>query len=237
MKLALISDLHANVPALEAVLAEAERRAVDRVVCLGDAVDLGPEPGRVIEMLRERQIDTLQGNHDAFDGTAVEPRVVWEWTGAQLSLEERAWLRALPPRLDYEFEGVKLACVHGSPRSADEQILPTTGEAELSQMLAGESCDVLVCGHTHVQFERRLGPRLVVNVGSVGMPFAESLLQPGVPRINPWSEFAVLHLSKGTARADLVQVDYDIDDFFARVLRSTMPDPKGWITAWLPRKS
>jgi hypothetical protein len=86
-----------------------------------------------------------------------------------------------------------------------------------------------------VQLERRLGPQLVVNVGSVGMPFAEPLLEPGVPRIHPWAEFAVLTLLQGKASVELLRVDYDVDDFFRRVLSSTMPDPANFIAAWLPR--
>jgi putative phosphoesterase len=235
MKLALISDLHANVPALESVLAEASRRRVDRVVCLGDVVDLGPEPVRVVEMLRERNIDTLQGNHDPPEGVPTEPRAVWEWTQLQLGDAERAWLSALPSRLDYRFEGVSLACVHGSPRSFDEQILPLTPDEELREILADETSDVLVCGHTHVQLERRLGERLIVNVGSVGMPFEEPLLEPGVPRIHPWAEFAVLTLESGRASAELLRIDYDVEEYFRRVLASTMPDPANFISAWLPR--
>jgi len=232
MKLALISDLHGNVPALERVLAEAERRTVDRVICLGDIVDLGPEPGRVIAMLRDRNIDCLQGNHDAF-GAPVEPREVWQWTYSVLSPDELEWLRGLPSRLDYSFERVKLSCVHGSPRSFDEQILMQTDDALLTEMLAGEDCDVLACGHTHVQLERRLGQKLVVNCGSTAMPFVEPLLGAGVPRIHPWSEFAVLTLDAGRADVELLRVDYDVADFFSRVRTSTMPDPERFISAWL----
>lgn len=235
MKIALISDLHANVPALERVLEEAGRRAVDRVICLGDVVDLGPEPGRVVAMLREGNIDCLQGNHDPMMGAPVEPREVWEWTRSVLSEQDATWLRSLPPRLDYAFEGVRLACVHGSPRSFDEQILPQTDDATLGQMLAGERCDVLACGHTHVQLERHVGTRLVVNVGSVGMPFAAPLLEPGVPSIHPWAEFAVLTLERGIASVELLRVDYDVEEFFRRVRASTMPNPANFISAWLPR--
>jgi putative phosphoesterase len=233
MKIALISDLHGHVPALEAVLEDAS--SADRVICLGDIVDLGPEPGRVIAMLQERSIDCLKGNHDPFDAGAIEPIRVWQWTLDQLNQAELAWLRSLPPRLEYVFAGVKLLCVHGSPRSYEEQILPNTSDELLREMVAGLDFDVLGCGHTHVQLERRLDGRCIVNSGSVAMPFVEPLLGPSVPSILPWAEYAMLSLENGQVEVDLRRVDYDVADYFARVRSSSMPDPEGWISAWVER--
>jgi putative phosphoesterase len=235
MKVALISDLHGNVPALDAVFREIDAMGVDRTICLGDIVDLGPEPSRTIAMLRERDIDCLQGNHDPFQSGPIVPVAVWEWTLHVLGPDDLDWLRALPGRLDYEFEGVRLLCVHGSPRSFDEMIIPATSDAALSEMVTGEEFDVLVCGHTHVQLARQLGGRWIVNAGSVAMPFVEPLVNPGAPSILPWAEYAVLDLQSGRVEVDLRRVDYDVDDYFDRVRKSTMPDPDGWIAAWRPR--
>jgi putative phosphoesterase len=233
MKIALISDLHGNIPALNAVLADAGD--ADRIICLGDIVDLGPEPGAAIAVLRERGIDCLKGNHDPFELGPIEPAAVWAWTLAQLSADELDWLRELPPSLEYEFEGVRLLCVHGSPRSFDEQVLATTSDDALREMVAGRVFDVMACGHTHVQLLRKLDGHWIVNPGSVAMPFVEPLLDPRPPQILPWAEYATLTLEGGNVQIDLHKVDYDIEDYFARVRQSSMPDPDGWVRAWVSR--
>ena len=102
-------------------------------------------------------------------------------------------------------------------------------------MVSGEDFDVLACGHTHVQLVRELDGRFIVNCGSVAMPFVEPLLSPGVPRILPWAEYAVLNLERGHVEVDLLRVDYDVEEYFSRVRASSLPDPEGWIAAWLPR--
>jgi putative phosphoesterase len=232
VKVALISDLHANVPALTAVLDDIAARSVELVVCLGDIVDLGPEPREIIALLQARNIPCLQGNHDPFDAEPIVPVDVYEWSFRQLPPADLEWLRALPKRLRFQIEGLELLCVHGSPRSYDEQILPNTPDAALEQMVFGESFDVLACGHTHVQLQRRLKNRLIVNSGSVGMPFFEPLVDPTPPRIHPWAEFAVVTLENGIPSAELCRVDYDVDEYFKRVRASSMPDPEGWIAAW-----
>lgn len=231
MKLALISDLHGNMPAIDAVFADAA--SADRIVCLGDIVDLGPEPGAAIAALAARGIDCLKGNHDPFEAGPIEPVALWQWTLEQLNAQELAWLRALPSELEYVFEGVRVLCVHGSPRSFDELVTETASDAALREMTAGRDFDLMACGHTHVQLARRLDGRWIVNCGSVAMPFVEPLLGPGPPRILPWAEYAMVTLEAGTIDVDLRRVDYDIEDYFARVRRSSMPDPEGFISAWV----
>lgn len=230
-----MSDLHSNVPALQAVLDDIAGLGVEQIACLGDIVDLGPEPGAVIRLLQERSIPCLMGNHDPFNGEAIVPVEVYAWTRSVLSETELEWLRALPSELSFEFESRLLLCVHGSPRSFDEQILPDTSGELLQEMLEGREFDVLACGHTHVQLKRRWQNRLVVNCGSVGMPFEAPFTGAAPPRVQPWAEYAVVELSATVADVDLRRVDYDVEEYFERVRRSTMPEPEAWIGAWLSR--
>lgn len=234
MKVALISDLHGNVPALEAVLADIQARGADRIVCLGDIVDLGPEPGLVIRMLQDRSIPCLVGNHDPFLGDPIVPVDVYEWTFAQLSPTELLWLRGLPHSLQLQCNDVRLLCVHGSPRSFDEQILSTTSDADLAEMVRGFDFDVLACGHTHVQLAREMNSQLFVNCGSVAMPFVTAYAGGPAPRVRPWAEYAMVTCAQGRGTAELLRADYDIAEYFARVRRSSMPDPEQWIASWEP---
>jgi len=233
MKIALISDLHANVPALRAVLEAIDRSGAEHTYCLGDIVDLGPDPSEVIELLQRRDIPCLMGNHDPFTGPPTVPEAIYAWTLTQLCDSELAWLRALPRELAFEFGEQRLLCVHGSPRAYDEQILDATSSAELDVMLAGASCDVLACGHTHVQLVRQHRTVTIVNSGSVGMPFESAFTGNGSPRIHSWAEYALIEFGSGRVSAELCRVDYDIEAYFSRV-RARMPDPEGWISAWLP---
>lgn len=234
MRIALISDVHANVPALEAVFDDIHRRGADQVVCLGDIVDLGPEPGRVIQILKERGVPCLVGNHDPFSGDPIPPVEVYHWSRAQLTEAELLWLRSLPPNLSFEDHGRRLLCVHGSPRSFDEQILAETTDADLRQMMGPIDCDVLAAGHTHVQLDRSLDGCRIINPGSVGMPFREPLLGAGPPIIEPWAEYGVVTLGPDV-HFEPYRVAYDTDEYFRRIRSSSMPDPEGWLQAWATR--
>ncbi len=235
-RVAFISDLHANEVALEAVLADIDRLGVDAIVCLGDIVDLGPGPVRLIERLVERGVQCIQGNHDPLDENPRHPRLleIEAWTRAQLDAATMRWLEELPAQVTLDLGGVSVLCVHGSPRSDTDQILVDTPRETLEAWIGEHSFDVLVCGHTHVQMSRRLDERVIVNVGSVGMPFARALLPGGgEPRVLPWCEYAVVTCAGGVASFDLRRVPFDIARHVAIVRASSFPDPEGWIRHWV----
>lgn len=235
MKIALVSDIHANLQALEAVLADSAREGAERTLCLGDIVDLGPDPSAVIDLLQNRGIPCLMGNHDPFVGPPTPPESVYRWSLAQLSALELAWLRALPRQIALALDERRLLCVHGSPHSYDEQILADTSPADLERMLTGTRTDVLACGHTHLQLVREHDGVTIVNPGSVGMPFESAFTGAGAPRIHPWAEYALIDLGRNPVRVQLRRVEYDIQAYFDRVRTRGMPDPDGWVAAWLPR--
>jgi predicted phosphodiesterase len=185
MRVAALYDIHANVPALEAVLAEVERADVDRIVVGGDVVP-GPMPVDTIERLRALGDRALfvRGNGDrwvveAFDASAStgeeddDPGRPWvAWTAAAINRRDRDLLASFANRvvLDVDGLGVTLFC-HGTPRDDDELLTALTPERRWRPALKAVAEDVVVCGHTHAQFDRQLGPWRVVNAGSVGLPY------------------------------------------------------------------
>ncbi len=160
MKLvAVLADVHGNLPALDAVLAEVE---ADAIVCGGDLA-LGPMPAEVLARMRDVGALFVRGNCD---------RLLSDWEQERLPPEDVAFLTGLPLTLELEVDGLGtvLFC-HATPRDDDEIITKLTPETELEEILGDGAAEVVVCGHTHVQFDRQVGGRRVVNAGSVGMPF------------------------------------------------------------------
>ena len=180
---AVLCDIHGNAPALEAVLSELHADPPDTVVIGGD-VAAGPMPNEVLAALRALPwpVRFLRGNADrvlvmAYDGRAPEyirAHPLWEsdcWTAAQLPREERDFLAGLPGlvRLDTALGDV-LFC-HGSPRSDEERITVFTPPERLAAVLEPAGAPLVVCGHTHRQFDMRAGGARMVNAGSVGRPY------------------------------------------------------------------
>lgn len=164
MRVAVLCDIHGNLHALEAVLAEVEREEVDAVVLGGD-VAWGPFPAETTERLRAMGEGVLwvRGNADRDPG---------DWAAERLGDERVRFLRGLPDtqRLDVDGLGPTLLC-HGSPRSDEEMITAVTSESRLREILEGVTERVVVCGHTHHQFDRVVEGIRVVNAGSVGMAY------------------------------------------------------------------
>jgi putative phosphoesterase len=179
MMVAALYDVHGNLPALEAVLAEVESLRVDTIVVGGD-IAIGPMPREALERLLalgERAL-FLRGNGDReiADGPDPEDGELWaertRWSAEQLERGQRAWLAGLPDTQSVDVDGLGpvLFC-HGSPRS-DEEILTRISPPErVAAAVAGVDEAVVVCGHTHVQFDRQVAGKRLVNAGSVGMPY------------------------------------------------------------------
>ncbi len=184
MRIAALYDIHGSLPALEAVLAEVETLAPDVILVGGDFV-MGPMPGETLKRLQAlgRRAQFIHGNAEreilkARDGTLSET-VPWasrtRWVAEQLSQTELSFLSRLPATLTFDIQGLgaTLFC-HGSPRSDEEIITRATTEARLRDMLEGVRARVVVCGHTHMQFDRSVDGVRVVNAGSVGIPYEET---------------------------------------------------------------
>jgi predicted phosphodiesterase len=178
VRVAALYDIHGNPVALRAVLAELEGEDVELIVVGGDAVP-GPLPVETIELLQalgDRAV-FVRGNTDrwvveAFDADQPTGRPAADWTATQIDRAQRDWLASFgePEVIDVDGLGPTLFC-HGSPRSDDEILTALTPEERWRPILADVEQRVVVCGHTHAQFDRVLDGRRLVNAGSVGMPF------------------------------------------------------------------
>jgi predicted phosphodiesterase len=176
--LALVSDIHGNDAALAAVAAELEALGLERVVCLGDAVQGGDEPRQVLDRLEALGWPTILGNADDFLLEIPEdsPEEITEgqlekriWTLDQLEPRHLEQIRSFAPTLDVELDGgLVLRAFHGSPHSYDDVLLPETPDAEAELGWGGSGVDVLAGGHTHRQWTRFIDGALYVNPGTVG---------------------------------------------------------------------
>lgn len=218
MRVALISDLHGNELALEAVLADAASAGVDRLVCLGDVATLGPRPSAVLARLRALGCDCIVGNHDAFllDAALIRryteaPPVVAavDWCRAQLGADELDFVRSFVPQLTLTLDhGVTLLAYHGTPRSHMEELLATTPSATVDQMLGGCAATVMAGGHTHLAMLRQHRGVLLVNPGSVGMPFVAHA-GGGPPSLMGHAEYAIVTGARGGVDVQLKRVPLD----------------------------
>src|SRR5262245_15456201 len=184
MRVAVISDVHGNVPALEAALAAAEAAEPDLIVFGGDLV-WGPLPRETLErILTVERARFVRG--DADRDVVDRAGDVSEWCAEQLTAEHLAFLAGQPETLPVEIDGLgaTLFC-HGSPRSDRDRITVGSADEKVLPWLEGVEESVIVCGHTHAQFDRRFGPWRVANPGGCGLQFgprgaAWALLGPDV---------------------------------------------------------
>lgn len=213
MRLALISDLHGNELALDAVLADARNVGFDEIVCLGDVATLGPRPSQVIGRLRDLGCPCVMGNHDEFmlDPALVRtytefPQVLQsvDATRESLSPGEREFIAGFHRMLT--FDGVLL--YRGTPRSNMEDLLSVTPPDRVDEMLDGHGAKVLAGGHTHLQMLRQHRGRLIVNPGSLGQPFRE-FVSGGPPTILPHAEYAIVDVRGSGVSVDLRRVSLD----------------------------
>jgi putative phosphoesterase len=177
MRVAALYDVHGNLPALEAVLDEIE--GVDAIVLGGDMV-LGPYPSATLARLRALEgAHWIRGNCERgmVEQDELDPEFAWHlrWCAEQLGAEATAELAALPDAVELDVDGLgRVLFVHATPRSDRERITRLTPDDDVRETLDGVDADVVVCGHTHVQFDRNVGGTRLVNAGSVGWPWEDA---------------------------------------------------------------
>ncbi len=234
MQIVVISDIHGNCLALDAVMADLGPRPVDQLVCLGDAIQGGPQPAQVVQRLRQIGCPVVMGNADAFllSGHDEEPaspereaklQAVREWSLSQLSERDRGFIGGFQPTVTVEGAGGgRLLCFHGSPTSFNDIILPSTPEEEFLRLLGSYEPAVLAGGHTHLQQVRRLGPNFFFNPGSVGFAYSPGQAPDGF-RADPWAEYAVLTLAADRTALEFRRVPFDAGEMRRIYLSSGRP--------------
>ncbi|MCO5950888.1 metallophosphoesterase family protein [Mucilaginibacter flavidus] len=220
MTIALFSDIHANLPAFEALLADLDNRKPDAVYCLGDLIGYNIWPNEIVAQVRKHGIATLAGNHDLkTNGYAYE----------LVSAENRVYLNTLPARIKLEYQlnqdHLNIVLAHGSARKIDEYVLVDTNEAYLLEMMDEAKADVLCVGHSHKPYHRVIktgsGYKHVVNIGSVGKPKDKNPM--GCYVLITTNETAA-HNDKDSISVDFIRVAYDIEKAAKAVEESPLPN-------------
>jgi putative phosphoesterase len=228
MRLAIFSDVHSNLTALDAVLADIEATGVDERFVLGDLVGYAPWPNEVIERLRAERIAAVMGNYD--DGTGfdrdecgcayVDPIEKalgdhsFAWTKAHTTADNKAWLRSLAPEIRFEAGGHRFLLVHGSPRRMNEYLYEDKPDATFARIAAGADADVIVCGHTHRPYDKTVEGNRFINVGSAGKP------KDGDPR----ACWALIESSGGSVAVEFRRLAYDIEAVARATEAAELPD-------------
>jgi putative phosphoesterase len=224
---AVITDIHANLPALEAVLGRIDELGIERVYCGGDIVGYGPHPNEVCALIEERGIPTIYGNYDyaiARDledcGCAYvteEDRELGQrsvaWTLVHTDQASKEFMRELPFDLRFDVADVPVHLVHGSPRKVNEYLFEDKPTSLYERLAGAEESSALVFGHTHKPWIHEYGGVLFVNCGSVGKP------KDGDPRAG----FALLEPDGGRVRASIERVSYDADGVAREVAAAGLP--------------
>lgn len=243
MNIAIISDIHGNLVALEAVLADIQRQPVDRMVCLGDVAATGPQPRACLHGLHELNCPVVRGNtEDWLLNPQLSPdasefmQFVEEidmWCAQQLSADDLAYMRSFSPTVEIplDTEGPTLLGFHGSPHSNTDIIVASTPQAELDALLGEHRALILAGGHTHQQLLRRTYESILLNPGSVGMSYQRSRSTGAAQNVR-WAEYARIRYERNQPNIELCRVPVDADAVVHSTLASGMPHAERWLADW-----
>jgi putative phosphoesterase len=227
MRLAVFSDVHGNLPALDAVLADIGERRVDGVYCLGDLVGYGAFPNEVVERIRAAAIPTIMGNYD--DGVGFERddcgcayreereralgQQSLEWTKSHTSPANRAFLRSLAGQMRFDAGGRRYLLVHGSPRKLNEYLFEDRPLSSFQHIAGSSNADVILFGHTHRPYAKTVDTVTFINVGSAGKP-----------KDGDWRACYALLDTEEPAAVAFVRVTYDVKTIAEAIRSSDLPD-------------
>lgn len=226
MKVAFISDIHGNSVALEAVLEDIAKKQVDRIYVLGDLCYRGPNPKRSLELVRSLHTEVIKGNADEWVVRGVNKgevpdqvielmRMEREWTAAQLNEADLSYLQNLPTELKLDIEGISIYAFHATPDSLFEVVLPGAGDEVLkSKLMSATNADLFIYAHIHKPFIRYLDGKILMNIGSVGLPF------DGMPK----ASYAIVEIDHGQIRTSIERVSYRIEDVIQQYTEVQYPN-------------
>ena len=243
-RIALISDIHGNLTALEAALADINRHDADRTVCLGDVAQEGPQPVEVIHRLHDLGIPVVKGNTDdwllnpkpkkATNDKQHMEKAIALWVIGRLRDPERAIMEGYAQTLSFDLAELSLLCYHGSPVSCEHRIRPHTPAKRLVPYFRGHKATVFAGGHTHEAMIRRFGESLIINPGSVGAPVIERQTSREDDYYPAWAEYALLESNGRDLSITLRRVPYPLDELIAAVRASGMPHADYYLRGWQP---
>ncbi len=222
MKIAVISDIHSNLFALEAVLSHAKSIGVSQFWCLGDYVHFNVFPQEVVKTIRKLNLLTIHGNIDRDvlalkkkDPTEMsEKETLFYWTYQQLSKKSRKFLASSPETLKYKLGGFRFLLTHGSPAGLDDPIYIDTPDDRLQELTKLTKADIILSGHTHIGYVREVNHTIFINPGSVGKPI------DGDPR----ASYCVLIVKKGNITINHYRIEYEIEKTLKAMRETQLPE-------------
>ncbi len=225
MKILLVSDIHGNFPALKAVDKSLHADRFDLIINSGDSTVYAPFPNRVLERLRELQVVSILGNTDRkiiklLKGKSFkkpskpEKRIMYTSTAEALTLKNRKYLQKLPQKKVLKIKGKKLGIFHGSPEHTDEFLFAATPDSRFRKLAANSTCDIIITGHSHTPYHKKIGGVDFINPGSTGRMF------DGDPRLS----CAVLKLKKQAITVRHYRISYDVDAVVQELARQHLPE-------------
>ncbi|MFO7544630.1 MAG: metallophosphoesterase family protein [Trueperaceae bacterium] len=244
--IAVLADIHGNLPGLEAALADLRTYPVTSVLCLGDVSNFGPSPRETLRRVRGLPYPTrfVLGNTDAYllkPRTAADVRAPTEdtpfileveaWCAEQLGDDDRGFLHDFEPVVRESAAGLDVVAYHGSPRSYDDPIRATTTDDELAEMLDHLPAGLYLGAHTHEQFVRRYRAAVVASPGSVGLPL--SVAADGKMVHPVLAEYALVEVRHGIPNVSLRRVPYELDELRELVEASGMPHSERWFEGFV----
>lgn len=225
MKIALISDVHANFPALESVLKDAQTRGIQAIWNLGDLLGYGPYPNEVVEGVKKEGAQSIIGNYDEKvlgyrekkrNKKPTDPAKLFsfEWTAKMISPATRSYLKQLPAQRRLNVSGKSFLLVHGSPFASDEPLTLETPGPRFLEIAQQARADYILCGHSHHPFHKKTGKVVYVNPGSVGRSFDG----------NPAASYAILSFEKGDVQITHHRVGYDLKTVISKMEQLDFPE-------------
>jgi predicted phosphodiesterase len=240
-RVALLADMHGNAIAFRAALADVRRQEVDQVVSLGDVAQGGPQPAECIDILRDLGCRCVSGNSDEFlltldpgdedldDAQLERVLAVGRWSQEQLSEQDREFIRGFEPTVELELDGLRFVCCHGSPRSNEQIVLPETPRDEIRELIG--SADAVAGGHVHLQWSLRLGGKLWLCAGSVGLVYEHKEPLDEQP-FHPIAEYAIVTALDGTIGVELRRIPFDAEKLIAAYRSGDMPAADWYAAQW-----
>lgn len=213
MKMAFISDIHGNAIALDAVLNDLHQKEVDKIYVLGDICYRGPEPKRSLELVKSLHTEVIKGNADEWVVRGVRegevPDKVLEmmnkerqWTVGKLDQADIDYLAGLQTQLNLDVDGIGISAFHATPASLFEIVLPSADDETIeSSLMKSTEANIYIYAHIHRPYIRSIDGKVVMNIGSVGLPF------DGLPK----ASYGLVEIENGNMRTSIERVSYDIE--------------------------
>ncbi|WP_117148987.1 metallophosphoesterase family protein [Paraliobacillus zengyii] len=212
MKIAFISDVHGNAIALDAVLNDIRKKEVDKIVVLGDLAYRGPEPKRSIDLIKNLNTTVIKGNADDWivrgvrkgevpDAALDKMNEERDWSVAQLSQADIAYLEKLPTETLFEENDIVFHGFHATPNSLFDAVLPHATDEMIESELMKKVADVYLYGHIHKSYIRTINGKMIINLGSVGLPF------DGITK----ASYALVEVQDGSVSASIEKASYDFE--------------------------